>query len=208
MISTLLGKSRNAVGSSRIITGVSCARALAIIAFWRSPSLSVCNMRSAKGRMLTRSMAASTTAKSSWLSLPQKPVYGLRPMPTSSRTVMLRMSHFSVSTTLTRVDRALSLYFAKGLPCSRMLPSKGGWKAESVRNRVDLPTPFVPNRQVSSPLQMAPEIPAATVLWLFFPRYPMESCCNMRVGVLLIRSNRFYVYGTGQMLQSARQSVP
>ena len=41
-------------------------------------------------------------------------------------------------------------------------------EAESVRSRVDFPTPLAPKRQVSSPPQMSAEMPAATVFTLCF----------------------------------------
>ena len=74
MTSTLLGKSRKAVGSSRKMMGVSCASALAIITFCRSPSLRVCTMRWVSGSMRTRAMASCTILRSLSLSVPQKPV--------------------------------------------------------------------------------------------------------------------------------------
>lgn len=51
-----------------------------------------------------------------------KPVYGLRPKPTSSCTVILRISHFSVSTTLMTVDSSLSVYASISLPTISILP--------------------------------------------------------------------------------------
>ena len=66
-------------------------------------------MRSRREAMPTRSMERPTTSLSSFDSVPQKPVYGLRPRLTSSKTDMLRTSHFSVSTTLSTRDNCLSV---------------------------------------------------------------------------------------------------
>ena len=38
-------------------------------------------------------------------------------------------------------------------PFNRIFPDNEGWDADKVRSRVDLPEPFAPNRQVSSPLR-------------------------------------------------------
>ena len=74
IISTLLGKSRKAVGSSRKITGVSCANALAIITFCFSPSLNVCIIRPVSTSIPTPAIARETISLSPFFNTPQKPV--------------------------------------------------------------------------------------------------------------------------------------
>jgi len=49
-----------------------------------------------------------------------------------------------------------------------MLPLSLGWKADSVRSNVDLPTPLEPNRQVSSPCAMLALMWLTTVFTLCF----------------------------------------
>ena len=63
------GRSRKAVGSSRMITGVSCANALAIITFCRSPSLSSCSGFFRRWLTPVRSTAASMAFLSALSSL-------------------------------------------------------------------------------------------------------------------------------------------
>ena len=57
-------------------------------------------------------------------------------------------------------------------------PSNLGWKADNVRNKVDLPTPFAPNKQVSSPPLIAVQISLATTFVSFFPLYPIARFLN------------------------------
>ena len=75
--------------------------------------------------MPTNWMDSSITSLSCLPKRPQNPVYGLRPMPTSSSTVMLRNSHFSVSTTPMSVASSLSEYVDNGFPLNMISPSSG-----------------------------------------------------------------------------------
>ena len=49
------------------------------------------------------------------------------------------------------VERSRTENEAKGRPWSSNSPPKAGCTPANVRNNVDLPTPFPPNRQTSSP---------------------------------------------------------
>ena len=146
------------------MTGVCCAKAFAIIIFWHSPSLSVATVRAASGVMPTCSMLSSTTRLSSPPSLPQKPVYGVRPSETTSLTVMLSASGRVVSTTPIILDSSSAEYPARSLPFIYICPPSTGWNAASVLSSVDLPAPFWPMRHVSSPSRRVASMPLATVL--------------------------------------------
>ena len=126
-VSILLSKSRNAVGSSSNITGVCCARVLAIIVFWRSPSLS-----EATGRLLiflipVRANAFSTISRSSSPSFPKKSVYGILPSDTSSSTVICAENACrSVSTTPTILACSRREYCDNSTPFTYICPDVGG----------------------------------------------------------------------------------
>ena len=90
----------------------------------------------------------STIFLSFSVSLPQKPVYGLRPMLTISSAVMFFMPLLSVSTTLITLASSAALYWSRLLLITVMPPPNDGWKAERVRSNVDLPDPLGPSRHV------------------------------------------------------------
>ena len=174
IISTLLGKSRKAVGSSRYITGVCRANALAIITFCRSPSLSVSIIRWAKAVIPTISNASSTIRLSSVPKVPQKPVYGERPRATISLAVMFCISGFAVSTTPMSRANSLSPYSEMSLLSMKMFPSSFGRNPDNVFSRVDLPTPLAPNKHVRLPSLSSPLSLEATILAFFdWASYPI-----------------------------------
>ena len=77
--------------------------------FCFSPSESVCTFRLASAVMPTHDRHLSTIFLSFSVSLPQKPVYGLRPMLTISSAVMFFMPLLSVSTTLITLASSAAL---------------------------------------------------------------------------------------------------
>ena len=85
---------------------------------------------------------------------------------------MFLTSGFSVSTTPISRLSCLSVSVSSATACplvfSMMLPLSLGWKADSVRSNVDLPTPLEPNRQVSSPCAMLALMWLTTVFTLCF----------------------------------------
>ena len=170
IISTLLGKSRKAVGSSSKIMGVSWANALAIITFCRSPSLRVSDMRRNRCSTPTNRADCRTMSLSALSNVPQKPVYGLRPNPIKSSTERFCTWGRSVSTTPISRANSLSVYSSTSLFLIYICPSSLGWKDERVRSKVDFPTPLAPSRQVSSPLLISAWMPAATVFAPCFVR--------------------------------------
>ena len=151
MISTLLGKSRKAVGSSRNITGVDWASALAIITFWRSPSLRLLASLWRRSSIPTKAIARSTASRSSAVRRPQKPVYGARPRPTKVSTSIFSTSVRSVSTTPTVLASSRPRRSCRGRPSTLTSPERGGRNPDRVRRRVDFPAPLGPRKEVSSP---------------------------------------------------------
>ena len=91
MISTLLGKSRKAVGSSRKITGVSLCQRFGDHDLCRSPSER--GVPCAGGEVLDPPWRSPSTICLSSFTQASKTGNGLRPMPISSRTDILRMSN-------------------------------------------------------------------------------------------------------------------
>ena len=71
-------------------------------------------------------------------------------MATSSRTVRRSMSMSSVSTNEKRVERWCTLSDAMSLSAMNTFPSRAGCRPARVRNRVLLPEPLVPVRQMRS----------------------------------------------------------
>ena len=103
--------------------------------------------------MPTASIASSTTCRSCRSSFPKNPVCGCRPRATSSYTVNPPVCVLSVSTTPIWREISRSDMADNSFPFNRIFPDNEGWDADKVRSRVDLPEPFAPNRQVSSPLR-------------------------------------------------------
>ena len=70
---------------------------------------------------------------------------------------------------------------------SMMSPSNAGWKADSVRSSVDLPTPLHPSRHVNSPLLMAAFSPCATTFSFPFWLYPMLRFFSTTVSIVVAK---------------------
>ena len=86
--SSLWRTSRNDVGSSSSIISGCWAMARASSTRWRWPSLMALKSRSASSSAWTVSIASSTMRWSSPRSTPSRPVYGYRPVATTSRQVV------------------------------------------------------------------------------------------------------------------------